>query len=262
MPEGMLAACAAAWASSAQEARGAGMRGVGLGDNRIAGGDRRGEISACDAVEGERKVVGAKYQHWPDASEHRADVVGGVDGGERPRTFARSGRGLPELAGGAGKFDIGQSRRLGERGLRMRHRHEFVFADFDPSGEVLQKLRDSLAGHLPQRVKSRSGRFERIVAIAPRANRILAGERFARGRVFDPEGLRRFRRSPLTSDEDRMHVVVCHVSRGGEREGGWRFNQLCSIVFSSVPMPSTVIWTMSAGCKVNELSGTMPVPVR
>ena len=96
------------------------MQADGLGDDRIARGNRRGEIAAGDAVERERKIVRPEHGHrtdWRQNTERMLFFVSIVGSAHEPST-RRGGR-LPQLVRRPGQLDVGQPRRHRKRRLEM-----------------------------------------------------------------------------------------------------------------------------------------------
>ena len=120
------------------------MRGVGLGDHRVAGRDGRGEVAARHAVERERKIVRAEHDHRSERLQAAAKAELGVDHRFLPRALAHGGRGLAKLGRGPRQFDLLQPRRDGQPGLLVGHRHQFGRFGLNPRGVVFQKLCDGL----------------------------------------------------------------------------------------------------------------------
>ena len=131
----------------------AGMAGVGLADDGIAGRDGRDEVAARDRVEREREVVRAEHDdRAAQRPEARADVRLGVD--RRRATSERSRaarRALPQLAGRPRQLDGAAGAARSETRSRVRPFDQRVRGRLDPRRVVVQEARDRLSALSTQR---------------------------------------------------------------------------------------------------------------
>ena len=144
------------------------MRRVALGNHRIAGGNRGGEISARRAIEGERKIVRPEHDHRSDRRVHRADVGLGVDRRLHPRTVAGRGRRLPQLVHRPRQLDRFQTGLDRQRRLGVGHRNQFLGPLLEPAGEGVEKRGKPLAGPAANAPGRRRGRLHGPIDLAPR----------------------------------------------------------------------------------------------
>ena len=167
-----------------QQARGAQVARVGLGDNRVSCRQRRGKITARDAVEGEGEVVGPKDHHRPaQGGKDRADIVLRIDRRHAPGTVARGSRRLAKLSGRARQLHRAQTRLCRQPRLTVRHRRQRVCTRLDRRRVSLQKDRYRFR---PRGNHLRRGGFacpQRMLHLGPARNRVLLREALPRRRV-------------------------------------------------------------------------------
>ena len=144
--------------------------GVRLGDHGIAGGDRGGEISAGDSVEGQGKIIRSEYRNAAaERPQPGTDIRLGVDGGLHPRSLAHGRGGLAKLPGGTRKLDIAQPRTQGQGGLDMRPLGDLIGIGINSVGVGLQERGPQARIGVEQSV-SRVGRSSHgLLQVGPRA---------------------------------------------------------------------------------------------
>ena len=190
------------------------MQRVRFRDDGIARRYGRGEIAAGHAGKRERKIIRAEHYDRSDRLEARSNLILRVDGRERPRSLDRRIGGLPQLTRRARQLDIGQARRLRQRGFEVRLLDERRLAGFDAFGEFRQESRDRFGRRAAKLARGVGSRRQRGIAIFPPAERIRVGQPFAGRRVMCLECLRRLRGPPLAADENRMLSHKLHNHDG------------------------------------------------
>ena len=118
-----------------------------LGDDGIAGGQRRREVASGDPVEREGKIVRSDDEHGAERCVDRADARFRVDRRQRPRAVA-AGRGrLPELPGRARQFDVLQPRRHRQARLTCRDPGQLIGVGVDRRRVAFEESCNLLAWH-------------------------------------------------------------------------------------------------------------------
>ena len=128
---------------------------VRLGDHRVAGGDRGGEVATGDGAIGEGKVGGGQHDHGAEPAGGRADVLRRVDHRHPPAALAGGGGGLPELVERSRHLDLREPGLHRQAGLGMGRGHEFRRPPLEPVGIPGEKGGDRL-GWQPRELPGRS----------------------------------------------------------------------------------------------------------
>ena len=176
-----------------------------FGDDRIAGGDRRGKIAAGNAIERQRKIIGPEHSHRTNRRVARANVVRRVDRRQPPRAFSRRGRGLPKLVDRPRHLDFGQPRLHRQSRLQVRLCANRLGIGGEPLRIASPESRPTVFGGSARQLRRR-GRScrERRIAIGPRADRKLKRQPLAIRRVHRPERPSLLCLPPLSVNQNRF----------------------------------------------------------
>ncbi len=116
-----------------------------LGDDRIARGNRRGEIATGNRIEGERKIVRPEHQHrLAQRRQVRTQIGRAVDDGLGPAITPHRVCGLTQLPAGARQFVATQAGGRRQRRLGMRQCNQGVGIGIQRVGVAFQKGSDAL----------------------------------------------------------------------------------------------------------------------
>ncbi len=192
---------------------------MGLGDDRVPRGQRRGEIRPGRGVVGEREVVGAEDRDRPaQGAVFGAEARLGVDRRPAPGAVARRLRGLAELEDRAREFHGAEARIFGQPGLAMGGRGELGGPRFDREGIGLEEFGDGRGAGPDHLLNDGGGRGQGLFDVGCVREGIEAFD-FVAGR-----GIRRPEKSggipgrpPSAADQDVMGFFVRHggsLSRG------------------------------------------------
>ena len=230
-----------------QQLRGMRMGRMRLGDHRVAGGKSGGEITAGDAIEGEREIVRPQHQHRAtQRAEYGAQVGGGVDRGPGPAAVTRGLGGLAQLAGGARQLAVAQAPFERQAGLAMRGFDQGVGTRLDGGGVGVEEGADALARQLRHLGGGTLAGVQHRVQIGPTGDRVIVRVQLLplRGIERVEAAFRRLRLDPAAVDKNGLH------GSGVAHDTG----------FSRTRPPMSML-TTSPACRVKVSSGTMPVPV-
>ena len=261
-----------------KDSRRTGMRRIGLGDDRIARRNGRGEIAAGGAVKREGKVVRSEDPHRAQRREGRKRMLAFVSIVASRHEPSNGRRRLPQLARRSRQFQRPAAAILA---MQSRGRAISTSSPCRASTPAAKASRNS-ASRSPGRVRSAAkARFAaaRASSQSSQRDREFVRKRFPRGRILAAKRAGGTR--PVAIGRRSGLVVRSWVSSGyllGFRTWGrlltcqadWQSasrhylsdTQLpCTIGLTSVPMPSIQTLTTSPGRKVKSRSGTTPVPV-
>ena len=232
------------------------MQRVGFGDHRIARRNRRGKIAPADAIKRKRKIVGSKDHHWPNGRHARIKFLRSIDGDAPPRSLPRRGRRLPELIRCPGKLHVLQPWRYRKRRLFVGYLHNGFDIRVQLRRISLKKRGDLLPRDMLQFTR------RRLAAVSARSQSLHRLTGNSRPSFSPVDG---FSGSKTPSASDSRHsppiqtFAVATAACIIPLLAPWSHH---STGFTSSPIPSIPMRTVSPFSSVNESGGTTPVPVR